>query len=386
MRNFLILCLTGLSLLLLSCGGGKERVHSFVISSESDIGWDEWTSVTLSVDGSMTDAYVHYRGGGSSRHPKWSLSLKFDHPVELCGLPADKKWVLNASYIDKTFLRHKLSFDLFRMMNPGVNISPQCKFALLQINDDPRGLYVLMQKMDPVTLGISRKDTSSVLFKEPRIFQTGYIPPQDTNNIYQQKFPKKKKDDRTCQIESLRDFLFNSSDSLFRDSIASVFDINNVADWHLLLLFSNNADGIIKNYYLYKVDDATPFRIAPWDYDHSYGRDSDYEYNMLDEILDCDRAVILRRLWEWDSYRTLISNRWCELRSQNIISVQRLEAMVDADAKTIRKAVEANVRIWPVDDPVFSDSNDFDSEINIMKQFFKLNIPRLDSLFNYQSK
>ena len=33
----------------------------------------------------------------------------------------------------------------------------------------------------------------------------------------------------------------------------------------IILLFTNNADGIMKNFYLYKLDKNTPFRFAIWD-------------------------------------------------------------------------------------------------------------------------
>ena len=50
---------------------------------------------------------------------------------------------------------------------------------------------------------------------------------------------------------------------------------------HLLLYLSNGGDGITKNFYIYKMDEETPFRIALWDCDHSFGRDGDNETECL---------------------------------------------------------------------------------------------------------
>ncbi len=49
-----------------------------------------------------------------------------------------------------------------------------------------------------------------------------------------------------------------------------------------MLLLSNNGDGVMKNFLLYKIDSNTPFRIALWDYDHSFGRDGDNELNLME--------------------------------------------------------------------------------------------------------
>ena len=53
--------------------------------------------------------------------------------------------------------------------------------------------------------------------------------------------------------------------------------MENLIDWHILLLFTNNGDGLMKNYYFYKMDSETPFRFAIWDYDHTFGRDESAE-------------------------------------------------------------------------------------------------------------
>ena len=41
-----------------------------------------------------------------------------------------------------------------------------------------------------------------------------------------------------------------------------------------------------------------PFRIALWDYDHSFGRDGDNELNMMKNAGEPKRSEIIRRLME----------------------------------------------------------------------------------------
>ena len=383
MRFRSFLPLLAFSAMLLSCDSGNVGLPMLALDAASEVVWEGWTPATLAVDGQEPlKAKIHFRGGVSAGYPKHSLALKFPERTPLCGMPADKDWILNANYIDKTFMRHKLSYDLFRKMNPDVNRAPLCAYAMVELDGKPEGLYVVMQKMDASTLGITKGDSSAVVFKEPPVFYEDSIVPQKKDNYYHQTFPKKRKEDRTAQAEALRRFLFASSDEAFRDSVGMMFDLDNIADWHLLLLFSNNSDGLLKNFFLYKVDDQTPFRVAPWDYDHSYGRDSDNEPNMLARIIDCDRSVLLRRLWQWPEYRNRVAQRWQQLRTEGLFTQAHIERMISDNAIQIKAAVKVNEELWPVDNDIYYDANGFDQEVDIMLRFASLSIERLDSLFS----
>lgn len=371
-----------LSGMLLSCGGGRPELPELQLSADGEIVWEGWTTATLVAGGDTLDGRIHYRGGISAGYPKHSLALKLDERYPLCGLPADKDWILNANYIDKTFMRHKLCYDLFRLMDEERNRAPLCAYATLTVDGHGQGLYVVMQKMDASTLGIDKGDSTSVIFKEPPVMYDERIVPQDPDNYYQQTFPKKRKDDRTAQAEAIVAFLQDSPDEVFRAEVGQWFDLKNIADWQLLLLLSNNADGLRKNFFLYKVDDATPYRVAPWDYDHSFGRDGDNEPNMLRDTVDCNRAVLLRRLWQWPEYRSQVARRWQQLRTEGLFTEATLNRMIADNAAQIEAAVKANELLWPVDNDIYYDANHFDAELDIMREFIGRNIERLDTLFN----
>lgn len=379
LRTITIALLSGM---LLSCGGGRPELPELQLSADGEIVWEGWTTATLVAGGDTLDGRIHYRGGISAGYPKHSLALKLDERYPLCGLPADKDWILNANYIDKTFMRHKLCYDLFRLMDEEVNRAPLCAYATLTVDGHGQGLYVVMQKMDASTLGIDKGDSTSVIFKEPPVMYDERIVPQDPDNYYQQTFPKKRKDDRTAQAEAIVAFLQDSPDEVFRAEVGQWFDLKNIADWQLLLLLSNNADGLRKNFFLYKVGDATPYRVAPWDYDHSFGRDGDNEPNMLRDTVDCNRAVLLRRLWQWPEYRSQVARRWQQLRTEGLFTEATLNRMIADNAAQIEAAVKANELLWPVDNDIYYDANHFDAELDIMREFIGRNIERLDILFN----
>ncbi|MDD2635753.1 MAG: CotH kinase family protein [Bacteroidales bacterium] len=328
-------------------------------------------------------ATIKYRGGYSSKFHKHSYRIELSQKLSPFGLPREDDWILNANYIDKTFMRHKLSFDLFRLMGK-TNLAPECVYANVNVNNQYNGLYVLMQKINGKFCNINKKDNNAFVCKEPLVFFDNI--PEDilsTSNYHDQKYPKITKRDFTNTFNEFREFVFHSSDSVFLANIGKKIDIYNVADWHILLLLTNNADGLIKNFYLYRIDSETPMRIAIWDYDHSFGRDGDNELNMLTYEIDCSKNIMLKRLMEIENsnYPSILKNRWVQLREADIISINSINRMIQQNDLIIKNDIDKNFEKWPTDSPNYFDANNYSQEVAILKQFIKIRIPQLDKYF-----
>ena len=118
----------------------------------------------------MENARVKTRGGASCVFHKISYTFKMDHSLSLAGLPKQKSYILNANYIDKSFMHHKICFDLFREMNPLKNLASECAYVTVSLNGTYNGLYVLMQKLNAGSLGLNKKDSLAMIFKDPPVF------------------------------------------------------------------------------------------------------------------------------------------------------------------------------------------------------------------------
>ncbi len=383
--KFNVLLIAILSLLMFSCI--DNQLPTINVVYDEDISWDEKDECKIIYSDSYrsfeANAGVKRRGGISRQYYKHSFTIEFYNKFPLLGLPKDDDWILNANCIDKTFMRHKISYDIFREMNSN-NIAPKSDYINLSLNGEYEGLYILMQKMNAKTLGVDKKDDMAMVFKEPPIFYKNKLEfVRDSLNYYDQRFPKIYKLDKTKYIESLKDFLFNASDAEFAKNIGKWFDIENVIDWHIILLFTNNSDGIMKNFFLYKIDSETPLRFALWDYDHSFGRDGDNELNMLDRVLDCNRSVLLKRLSEIPETKYLpkLKKRWFELREADIISYDNFAYHIEKNDNIIRKHVEKNFEKWPVNSEWYYDDNNYEQELEIMLKYAKIRIKQLDEYF-----
>ena len=371
-------------ILLLTYSCVDYNIPTITIKKEGKIGWNEKVPCTIiysnNYEIAVLPASIKNRGGFSSKFYKNSFSIELENKFALAELPSDDDWIINANYIDKTFMRHKINYDLFRQMRLK-NIASECAYITVSIDDKDRGLYVLMEEINAVMIGLDKLDSLAMLFKDPPIFyehKLGYV--KDTNNYFQQKFPKIYIADKTNYLMQFKNFLFDSTDEVFYKGIDQWVDIDNVIDWHIILLFSNNSDGIMKNFYLYKLNSDTPFRFAIWDYDHSFGRDGDNEMNMMERELNCNRSILLKRLMQTD-YSQKLKKRWFELRRFNIISYQNLRNLITENDKYINQVIDKNFEIWPVDGKWYFDNHTYEQEINLILEFVPLRISQLDAFF-----
>jgi len=358
-------------------------IHLF---TDSDIQWKERIPCELSVvignDSVVWSGKVKCRGGVSSKYNKHSYSVKLAEAHSLCGLPSSRSWILNASYIDKTFMRHKLCYDLFNMMGDN-DLAPKCAYALVRENSQPQGLYVVMQRLNKHVLGIDDEDPEAVIFKEPKLFYPGNkMPDKDPldENYHGQSFPDYEKGDRSFLIDELRNFIVKTLDEEFYAHVGEWFDIQNLIDWHLIILFTNSGDGVLKNFYLYKKDANTPYRIALWDCDHSLGRDGDNEKNMLQNLPEERRNILIDRMMKSDEYVQKLKNRYANLRQSGIFSYETIEKMMRENDPYIRLGLEENTRLWPYNSENYYDSSTYEEECALILEFVKLSVNRLDSL------
>lgn len=375
--------------ILFSACSGQDRLPIIHILSQEPINWDKKTPCQINYSHSDTDtllsAAIKFRGGMSSAYDKHSFSFELTEKYSFKSLPHDDDWVLNASYIDKTFMRHKLCYDLFREMNHH-HAAAKCSYVHVQMDNSYEGLYVLMEQINAGMLDLDKSDSMAMLFKEPAIFyEEKSYDGRDSLNYYNQKYPKISDKDVSFFIENFKSFLFSSTKSQFTKNIANWVDLENIMDWHLLLLFTNNSDGIMKNFYLYKLNEKTPFRIAIWDCDHSFGRDGDNERNMINE-LDCDRSILLNRLSGINSYQVALKKRWSQLRNTGVFTAEHIDELIKGNHSLIEDAVLRNKQRWPVDSKWYFDSNQYPEEVTLIKEFVKLRLAQLDEQFSYSKR
>jgi spore coat protein CotH len=244
------------------------------------------------------------------------------------------------------------------------------------LNGNYQGLYIAMQEINGSMIGLDKKDPNAMLFKDPPIFYKERLEnPQDSNNYYQQKFPKIKVSSRTKFLDEFNAFLFQTTDEEFDKFIGEWVDIESVIDWHLILLLSNNDDGLFKNFYVYKLNVETPMRFAIWDYDHSYGRNGDGTINRMDpnSEVGCYKIILLKRLLESKTlgYGKKLSQKWYALEAAGVFTLDNVKRMIDENTRLLDNHQMENFEKWPVESKWYEDKKDYNAEIRLMKWYFQ---------------
>lgn len=406
-------------IILSSCSEKHSGISTVsVVTDISKINTERKVPCTVSYSNSKVEsefekmeAGIMYKGNQSLAFEKKSFSIELSEKVKIEEMDADDDWKLNASYIDKTFLRNKISYDLYRMFSDN-NIAPSVSWVEVYLNNAYHGLYIVTDRMDAKRLGLDANDTAAVLFKAAPLSQLpsaldsvqhGYADyvmtaerwsswseqgrKEFAADIYfNQRYPEFSKRNKHFVIYELTDFLHNTTTEEFTDEtggIDSVFDIENIIDFHLLLLITNNGDGVVNNNYLYRQNLQTPYKICPYDFDHSFGRDGDGEPNPHN-FIDLKRNKLISRLIETNAfnYKERLKEKYFRLKNENVLTVENITAMIDEHAARIKPFALKDEKKWKLEDHKYFQNTDYDKEIKLMRVWVKQHLPKVEKYMN----
>ena len=296
---------------------------------------------------------IRYHGASSQGYDKKSFAVTLDAPTRWLGLNEGRHWVLNAAFVDCSMMRHKLSYDLFRSLSAdgATRFASSSRFVEVNLNGRYHGAYLLMERVDRSLLGLRRYDSNSpnqaVIYKA--IDHSGNFHDLGHGG-YEQREPEPEVRQHWGPLDELNLFTSRAPDAKFFDAesgISARFDLDNVIDFHLLVLFTSNMDGIDKNFILARDAPraARPkprFFFVPWDYDATFGRNWEGSRVSSTEWIS---SHLFDRLLRNAAYRERYAARWRQLRERQF-SVDNIIRMIDDNARTLGDAARRNERRW----------------------------------------
>ncbi|OUX21648.1 MAG: hypothetical protein CBE15_09595, partial [Euryarchaeota archaeon TMED255] len=133
----------------------EPKINAELIVSENNI--ESNYKIGIEIRGSSSQMFPKKSYGFETKSDDWSEDLD----VSLGGFPEEEDWILYGPYSDKSLIRNKLTFDLSNSI--GYKAS-NVKFYNLYINNDYKGLYVLMEKIkrDKNRVDITKIDGDNV--------------------------------------------------------------------------------------------------------------------------------------------------------------------------------------------------------------------------------
>jgi spore coat protein H len=323
-------------------------------------------------------ARVRVRGASSQRYEKKSYAITLDQPARLLDLREDQNWILQAAYVDRSLMRHKLSYDLFAALATpeAPRYAARSRFVEVYLNGRYRGVYLLMERVDGPLLrmrGYHASDAAHACLYKAVDHAANFD--QSGHEGYEQFEPNPATRAYWKPLEEFNQFISTASDAEFfapDTGIAARLDLANAMDFHLLVLLTSNSDGITKNYYFGRDGQASgPVKqrwfFAPWDYDATFGRNWDgwpYPHNhwLSNHLFD--------RLMRQESYRRQFAARWQALR-QGVYSTASVRRRMDDNVRTLGEAVRRNIARWPTIGGDYPDELTFEQDLAQMKTWIE---------------
>ncbi len=391
-----------------------------------------WMSVLNNPNGinSLSDKNYEYdgyiaierRGNTSQMYDKKSFSVETitaegeNRNVSLLGLPKENDWVLYGPYSDKTMIRDVLAYKLG---NAQGRWSPRTRFCEVFINNEYRGVYVLIEKIkidknrvniaslkatdvngDELTGGyimrIDRFEAAKGSWWSPFLgrTQTSRVP----ITYFDPGFEDLAKEQKEYIKEHITQFETALAGKNFKDhqlGYRAYIDVVSFIDYLIMTELSRNLDGYRCSVYFHKDKDskggklnASPF----WDYNLCFGNaDFMQAYNPVGWAVDgigkgdgYEPVFWWARLQEDPYFNTLLKHRWFELRDKSF-SKNNINAIIDSCATVLSEAQVRNFQkfkilnrdIWPNYKPLGS----FQNEVDYLKEWISLRIDWLDSQF-----
>jgi hypothetical protein len=254
---------------------------------------------------------LKYRGASSLYYPKNSYTLSFAADDEFDdedeGFVNRHKIVLTTTFDDNSYIRQLLCYELWSALDPARQ-QIQTFMAVVYINGRYEGLYLVSDHIDGEYWEDQGYLEDGSLYKSVNHaanFQDNYYgsPKSSWHDGYEKK--EGVPDDFT-DIDDLVKFVAEASDADFVAGIEDRVVLDEIADWWILVCYTEADDSGGKNAYLYF--DATTGLVhhAPWDFNHSFGQtwqtereasstdENFYSVNRLFERLAADPAFHAR--------------------------------------------------------------------------------------------
>ena len=346
----------------------------------------------LAPDGmSLLHGKTWIRGRGNvtwKRYPKKPYSLKFNEKVSLFGLPASKRWVLLANWVDRTLLRNDVAFEVARRTS--LAWTPQGRAVELILNGKFRGQYYLSEKIKVEKHRVNIDEMSSA-DNEGRALTGGYLLELDSYFDEQNKFRSAKFElpyqFRSPDDEELTSEQFNymqnyieamelalaDSSRLVRGDYEQWLDPVSLADWWIVNeLVYNKEVGRPKSVYVYKPRGDRLYFGPVWDYDWA-------TFTSHTSLYVARHFPYLKVLFKTERFTRLAKERWLLLRD----TLSTIPAYIDRKADDTRLSNEINHQMWPIKHTTSNHDEklSFDEAIERMKDAYMMRMKVIDSFF-----
>lgn len=360
------------------------------------------------------EAKIKWRGGSTNTEGKHKrkYKIKFKDKQQFFGLKADKNWILDAGQQDLFRLRNRIATELWNdfarkpyYAADGDEVFSGVRGRVVEVflNDEYIGIYSLIETMDNKTLGLSKSRKGiihgqlwktngyglSMMYNTPSVFDNT----SSTWDVFETKYPDIKDVYPTdySPLWKAINFVVNSSDEEFKDSVAYYFDLPVVEDYYIFTQTLCAVDNIGKNMYwaIYDSKESPKITFAVWDLDltvgSSYLKVYDQKYTLPNHIIRGYFNLIKRLIaTNAGDFNLQVRERYWSAR-KDILSTDSLIARYKSYYQLLKKcgAAEREAQRWSGDMDILQQKLDYDKEMEYITNWITRHMKVLDrQLFN----
>ncbi|WP_458353033.1 CotH kinase family protein [Peribacillus frigoritolerans] len=235
-----------------------------------DIWCNDPLPAKLTINRKKLEIDIVYRGSHIRGFRKKSYNVVFYKPNTF---KHAKEVHLNAEYKDISLLRNKLSLDFFADIG---TLSPNSQFVFLNMNGKDEGVYLELESVDEYYLKKRGLPKGSIFYAVDGDANFSLMSDLDKGIKKSLEMGYQKK----CGTEKEKLYLqelilqINTISRVdFEKEIVKYVDVEKYLRWLAGVIFTQNYDGFVHNYALYRNGDTGLFEMIPWDYDATWGRD-----------------------------------------------------------------------------------------------------------------
>ncbi len=230
-------------------------------------------------DGTLSNAEMRLRGGGSRFAPQKSFRIKLDSKEILWR--GERYLQINKHPFESSRIRNKLAFDMMSVV-PHLP-SMRTQFVNLWIDDgagaEDHGLYTHIERPNDHYLEKRGFNDKGNLYKA----EDFRFDESDLLDVAVDEDGKPLDEDRfesSLEIEEGKDHralvamltALHDPERSFDSVLDQYFNRNNVLSWMAVNILLNQADATRHNYLLYNPTGTEIFYFLPWDYDAAMGK------------------------------------------------------------------------------------------------------------------
>jgi hypothetical protein len=355
---------------------------------------------------------IELRGSASLSYPKKQYRFETQDAsrnnlnVSLMGMTSENDWILYGPYDDQSLIRNVLAYKLSNEIG---RYASRTRFCELVLNNDYRGLYVLMEKIkrDKNRVAISSLVSSDIAGDA---VTGGYIFKFDKEKgenvggwwsnrgiFYQYHYPQTD-EIVPAQRNYIRDFMNQFELAMTRpaisDSVAgypNYIDVASFVDHFILCEYCKNIDAYRISNYMYKDRDSKGGKLLEgpiWDFNLAFGKTwyPEDAYRVDEWEIDHNRykpndwpkvPFWWERLGHDPDFSSRVKARWDQLINSTLNKdyvYQQIDGLID----TLQEARIRNFARWPES----AKNHSYETEIQMMKQWINSRIAWIEANLN----